>query len=412
VPDNPLTLADRHRHLQRRAPISRRASTPSWAPRPIPTEVVVVDNQSRTARPRWCASAGRRYGSSTPAATSASRAPTTSASARPRATYVLLLNPDTIVPPGAHRDACARAGHARRRRWPGRGIVDERGFPELSFGPMISPGASSGRSWWPGALRRGCAGWCGYVDRLSRQAGPRAWVSGACLLARRADARGGGLLDERFFLYTEDVDLCASVRARGRAVLFAPQAEIVHLRGRSAGRNPTGVSRRFYEKHLFWATGRHRRDATPARGASPDSAAPRECASRSTAQAARLRHRHLHPEPAHRARAARPDHEYVLLLGRPTWTSLQSRTSAAWPTASALLHRRADPDSRWRAGARARRPVPRAALRAAAADACRSVVTIHDCIHLMFPQYLPNRLALRTTRARRCGRHAHRPTAS
>ena len=26
---------------------------------------------------------------------------------------------------------------------------------------------------------------------------------------------------------------------------------------------------------------------------------------------------------------------------------------------------------------------------------CSSVVTIHDCIHLMFPQYLPNRLALR-----------------
>jgi hypothetical protein len=25
---------------------------------------------------------------------------------------------------------------------------------------------------------------------------------------------------------------------------------------------------------------------------------------------------------------------------------------------------------------------------------CRSVVTIHDCIHLMFPQYLPSRLAL------------------
>ena len=27
---------------------------------------------------------------------------------------------------------------------------------------------------------------------------------------------------------------------------------------------------------------------------------------------------------------------------------------------------------------------------------CKSVVTIHDCIHLMFPQYLPNRLATRT----------------
>src|SRR5262249_14729145 len=30
---------------------------------------------------------------------------------------------------------------------------------------------------------------------------------------------------------------------------------------------------------------------------------------------------------------------------------------------------------------------------------CRSVVTIHDCIHLMFPQYLPNRMALAYARA-------------
>src|SRR5205085_11915969 len=30
---------------------------------------------------------------------------------------------------------------------------------------------------------------------------------------------------------------------------------------------------------------------------------------------------------------------------------------------------------------------------------CRSVVTIHDCIHLMFPHYLPNRLALSYAKA-------------
>ena len=34
---------------------------------------------------------------------------------------------------------------------------------------------------------------------------------------------------------------------------------------------------------------------------------------------------------------------------------------------------------------------------------CRSVVTIHDCIHLMFPQYLPNRAGLRLRARRRCG---------
>ena len=39
---------------------------------------------------------------------------------------------------------------------------------------------------------------------------------------------------------------------------------------------------------------------------------------------------------------------------------------------------------------------------------CRSVVTIHDCIHLRFPQYLPNRLAPRLRARRRCGSATHR----
>ena len=59
------------------------------------------------------------------------------------------------------------------------------------------------------------------------------WVSGACLLVRRARRRAVGLLDERYFLYTEDVDFCAAIRARGRRILFTPAAEITHLRGRS-----------------------------------------------------------------------------------------------------------------------------------------------------------------------------------
>ena len=52
------------------------------------------------------------------------------------------------------------------------------------------------------------------------------------------------------------------------------------------------------------------------------------------------------------------------------------------------------------AAARAARRLPRAALRAAAGGAAAaSVVTIHDCIHLMFPQYLPNRAAYAYARA-------------
>ena len=39
---------------------------------------------------------------------------------------------------------------------------------------------------------------------------------------RRADLEAVGLFDERYFLYTEDVDLCAGFRARGRRVIFVP----------------------------------------------------------------------------------------------------------------------------------------------------------------------------------------------
>jgi GT2 family glycosyltransferase len=70
------------------------------------------------------------------------------------------------------------------------------------------------------------------------------------------DAEAAGLFDERYFMYTEDVDFCAAIRARGRRILFTPSAQIVHLRGRSrrtAPRATESAYRRsqiaFYEKH-------------------------------------------------------------------------------------------------------------------------------------------------------------------
>jgi GT2 family glycosyltransferase len=94
------------------------------------------------------------------------------------------------------------------------------------------------------------------VDDMTRRTREVDWVSGACLMIRRADLEASGLFDERFFMYTEDVDLCASVRARGRTVLFLADAQIEHLRGRSvaSAQQPTSMAYRrsqiaFYEKH-------------------------------------------------------------------------------------------------------------------------------------------------------------------
>jgi GT2 family glycosyltransferase len=100
-----------------------------------------------------------------------------------------------------------------------------------------------------------------WVERATRREQFVDWVSGACLLVTRTEAEAVGLLDERYFLYTEDVDFCAAIRARGRRILFAPAAEVVHARGRSRGSVPDRANaayRRsqiaFYEKHHpIWA---------------------------------------------------------------------------------------------------------------------------------------------------------------
>ena len=162
------------------------------------------------------------------------------------APLLLLLNSDTLVPAGAIDRLVARLTATEDAAIAGPRLVDATGRPELSFGRMISP-LNELRQ------KRRTAEWIQaqtareqYVD----------WVSGACLLVRRADAEAAGLLDERFFLYTEDVDFCHAVRRRGRRVLFTPAAEITHLRGRSRASQPEAsraAYRRshvaFYEKH-------------------------------------------------------------------------------------------------------------------------------------------------------------------
>jgi GT2 family glycosyltransferase len=164
---------------------------------------------------------------------------------------LLLLNSDTIVPPGAI-DRLLRELDAPDVAVVGPRLVDDNGRAELSFGRMIGP--------W-NEWRQKRLGRSDRVESLTRRRQYPDWVSGACLLVRRSDADAVGLLDERYFMYTEDVDFCAAIRARGRRVLFTPDVQVVHRRGRSAATAPGGTRsayRRsqiaFYEKHhTFWA---------------------------------------------------------------------------------------------------------------------------------------------------------------
>lgn len=169
---------------------------------------------------------------------------------------VLLLNNDTVVPPGAIDALVARLDANPEAAIAGPRLIDGEGHAELSFGPMISPLGELRQKIVTRLHARGVKPVERWVERTTRREQHVDWVSGACLLVRRAVAEDAGLLDERFFLYTEDVDFCATVRAKGWKVLFTPSAEIVHLRGRSrstAARQSNAAYRRshlaFYEKH-------------------------------------------------------------------------------------------------------------------------------------------------------------------
>jgi N-acetylglucosaminyl-diphospho-decaprenol L-rhamnosyltransferase len=174
-------------------------------------------------------------------------------------TNLLLLNSDTIVPAGALDLMIDELDRRPDVAVVGPRLVDAAGRAELSFGRMVGPFNELRQK----ILMRGHAARqaaiSSSVDRATRQEQFPDWVSGACLLVRRRDADAVGLLDERYFMYLEDVDFCAAIRARGRRVLFTPSVEVVHLRGQSARATPAttaGTARAyrrsqvaFYEKH-------------------------------------------------------------------------------------------------------------------------------------------------------------------
>ena len=173
-----------------------------------------------------------------------------------RGQLLLLLNSDTTVPAGAIDTLVQRMEAYPAAVAAGPRLVDTNGRAELSFGPMISPLGELRQRAIGGLYAAGFPGVTSWVERNTRREQFVDWVSGACLLVSREHAEAVGLLDERYFLYTEDVDFCAALRARGGRILFAPAAEIVHVRGRSrasdSARSNAAYRRSqvaFYEKH-------------------------------------------------------------------------------------------------------------------------------------------------------------------
>lgn len=72
------------------------------------------------------------------------------------------------------------------------------------------------------------------------------WLSGAFLVLRRQALEQVGLLDEGYFMYSEDVDLCQRLHRAGWRVVYFPEVAVTHHIGRSTEQAP---NRMLVERH-------------------------------------------------------------------------------------------------------------------------------------------------------------------
>jgi N-acetylglucosaminyl-diphospho-decaprenol L-rhamnosyltransferase len=85
------------------------------------------------------------------------------------------------------------------------------------------------------------------------------WLVGACLCVRAQAAAEVGLFDERFFMYSEELDWCRRFRAAGWRIAYVPQAQVVHMEGASTGQNLAARDRFFQTSKLQYAAKWHGR---------------------------------------------------------------------------------------------------------------------------------------------------------
>lgn len=157
--------------------------------------------------------------------------------------YVLILNPDIAVLPGAlealvqFMDRNPAVGLAGPRLINPDGSLQYSSyrFPRVYL-PLFRRTPLGRLS----AIRR----WLRHYqmedwDHSTNQ--PVDWLLGACLLARRSTLAQVGLLDERYFLYVEDTDWCRRFWAKGFEVWYVAQVEIIHYHERLSAQATVGA---------------------------------------------------------------------------------------------------------------------------------------------------------------------------
>jgi len=171
--------------------------------------------------------------------------------------WVVVANPDVQWGPGSI-DALLDAAS----RWPraatlGPMIHDPDGsvYPSARQLPSLFRGgmhAVVGPLWknnpWSSAYRQ---------ERLEPSERPVGWLSGSCLLVRRAAFEAIGGFDERYFMYMEDVDLGDRMGKAGWLNVYVPSAEVLHHKGHATARESAANLAAHHKSTYIYLADRH-----------------------------------------------------------------------------------------------------------------------------------------------------------
>jgi len=180
-----------------------------------------------------------------------------------QAQYVLLLNPDTVVPPDAFQkmydfmQSRPDAGIVGAKLVKGNGELDlacRRSFPT----PAVSLWRMTGLSRIFPKNRLFALYNLTFLDPDTLNEVDS--VCGAFMWLRAEAIQEAGILDEAFFMYGEDLDWAFRVKQKGFKVFYNPAATVIHYKGESSKQRSTGAIINFYQAMYIFYQKHYARD--------------------------------------------------------------------------------------------------------------------------------------------------------
>lgn len=166
--------------------------------------------------------------------------------------FILLLNSDARLTPRALQTLCECLERDERCGAAGCRLIDAAGAEVINTRNYLTP---LNQAFELAGIKLG-------LGRLRRTRRPNLdrdladcsvdWIDAACLMLRRAALDETGLFDERFFMYSEDEDLCFRLRKRGWLVCFCGSGTAVHHGAASSRHNRVEMLRHFYLSQMLF----------------------------------------------------------------------------------------------------------------------------------------------------------------